>query len=69
MKLGIEASAGIKATLTASHGYDDILDNLPSKHTCTLCVSGEADWFAEVHIKASYDICWFFSGDLFDFEL
>ena len=69
VKLGIEASAGIKATLTVSHGDDDILDNLPSKHTCTLCVSGEADWFAEVHIKASYDICWFFSGDLFDFEL
>lgn len=30
VKLGIEASAGIKATLTVSHGDDDILDNLPS---------------------------------------
>ena len=65
----INASGGAKVSATVSASNEDILNSVPSKHTCVLCVSGEAKWFAEVHIKAEYDICKILSGDLFDFKL
>ena len=65
----INASGGAKVSAAVSASNEDILNSVPSKHTCVLCVSGEAKWFAEVHIKAEYDICKILSGDLFDFKL
>lgn len=69
VKAGIEASGGVKVSATASHGDDDITDSLPSKHTCDLCVKGEALWFVEAHVKASYDVCKALSGTIFDYTM
>lgn len=65
----INASGGAKVSAAVSVSNEDVLNNVQSKHTCILCVSGEAKWFAEVHIKAEYDICKILSGDIFDFKL
>lgn len=65
----INASGGAKISAAVSASDEDVLDNVSSKHTCILCISGEAKWFAEVHIKAQYNICKALSGDLFDYKL
>lgn len=52
----INASAGAKISAAIAVTNDDALNNTPSKHSCILCISGAAKWYAEVHIKAEYDI-------------
>ena len=53
VKVSIGVQAGIDATATAELGATGT--NAESKHACTLCVSGECEWFVEV--KAEMSIC------------
>ena len=69
VKAEVNGSAGAKVSAAVAATNDDALNNASSKHTCILCVSGNAKWSAEVHIKAGYKITKHFKGDIFDAKL
>lgn len=69
VKAEVNGSVGAKVSAAVAATNDDALNNASSKHTCVLCVSGNAKWSAEVHIKAGYKITKHFKGDIFDAKL
>lgn len=66
MKAEVGIEAGVKVTLTVV--LDSVESNATKKHTCTLCIDGEAKYYYEVTAKLSFDIG-FLKGDAFKLTL
>lgn len=65
----VVAEAGAKLTAEAETGWDDITNNVDSKHACGLCVSGRADWYASAYVKCSYKITKSLKGDIVKLQI
>lgn len=64
LSAGVSAEAGAKLTATAEIGDDDLTNTVDSKHACTLCISGKAEWYAAADVKCSYKITEKLKGDI-----
>jgi len=60
----VRKEAGAKLTATAEIGDDDLTNTVDSKHACTLCISGKAEWYAAADVKCSYKITEKLKGDI-----
>lgn len=69
LKGSVVAEAGAKLTAEAETGWDDITNNVDSKHACGLCVSGRADWYASAYVKCSYKITKSLKGDIVKIQI
>lgn len=68
VSIELNGSAGAKITVTVAASNEDVHDTLPSHHACIVCLSGDLKWFAEAHVKASYDLK-VLKGDFLDWKI